>query len=213
MTQQASTTATAQQPAQQKSATNKKPAAVKAASKPSFYSVVDTSATAKVQHRIHDIQVDGGVQQVEFHYGKPTQMGFSQAMKFLKEGFIVRDPKGAVVIRPTETTLELSSQFGAGKVVAHLHELNRDALYTRAVSLPGGEKLSNTSTASELAEFIFNVTKSKLDASKRAQPRDQVVDDEQQPEPEETLGEGGDDDGDAGAAALVSDDEVGSQAA
>lgn len=134
-----------------------------------LYSVTDTSATAGNRKRTHDIMIDGEIKSVDFVYNAPTQMPFAEAMKFQKEGFIVKDDAGNVVNRPTEVTLESVAQFGPDKVVAYLSELTREALYARAAILPGGEDFTSATVKETLVSFLTESSRKKISDNTRSQ--------------------------------------------
>lgn len=121
---------------------------------PRMYTVQDTSCTASSPDRTHDMMIDGEVKSVNFKYPNPLPMPFAEAMKFLKDGFIVRDQEGNVVLMPTETKLETLTQFGVDKVIASLSELTVESLYARAAGMPGGERLRPNSTRPALISFL-----------------------------------------------------------
>lgn len=143
---------------------------------PRLFTVTDTSATSSNQKRVHDIFVDGKVKQVEFSYARATTMPFAEAMKFQKEGFIVHDEEGLLVPRPSESTVESIAQFGPDKVIADLGELTREALYSRAAVLSGGEKFSPGSPKDTLIDFIKESASKKIAANTRPDPEVEDID-------------------------------------
>lgn len=146
--------------------------------RPRLFAVTDTSATSTVPTRVHDVIVDGKTKQITFKYGEPSMLSFAEAMKFQKEGFIVNDEDGLLVQRPSETTVETLSQFGADKVIADLNELTREALYVRAATLPGGEVLKIGSPKDVLVKFIRDSASKKLKDSTATEEVTELADSE-----------------------------------
>lgn len=131
------------------------------------YKVFDTSCTGSSRKRTHDVMVDGELRQVEFNYPNAVEMPFAHAMKFLREGFIVKDDEGNVVNRPNEQTVESVVAFGTDSVVARLTELTAESLFTRVATLPGGEAFRANSSKNDMVAFLEESAKKKLGRSKR----------------------------------------------
>lgn len=103
--------------------------------------VIDSSLTLGNQKRIHQIIINNEVTDIVFVYGEDKFLPESVAMKFSKEGFrIVHPEDDSEVSIPREIPFGAPVQLKADEVIARYSELTFDALRTRAVILPGGEK-------------------------------------------------------------------------
>lgn len=103
--------------------------------------VIDSSVTLDNPKRVHQIILNGEVTDVIFNYGEDKFLPESVAMKFSKEGFrIVHPENDAEVEIPREIPVGAPVQLRPDEVIARYTELSFEALRTRAVILPGGEK-------------------------------------------------------------------------
>lgn len=132
-----------------------------------LFAVTDSSATTNNRKRTHDIIIDGDIKSVDFEYNKPTMLPFAEAMKFQKEGFVVKDEDGNIILAPTEMSIDSMTQFGPDKVVAHLHELTQESLYARAATLPGGEDFNPRAAKGELIAFLTSTATKKIKENRR----------------------------------------------
>lgn len=149
--------------------------------------VLDT--TAKTRSRVHEVEVKGVLQQLEFKPGKPIQLPFHVAAKFLRhEGFIRTDEHGTPMDweplpkQPGDLQAGEKLVLTPDQTVARLSELNFEALQRRAVLLPGGDEIATRPnvTSKELASFIAEQTAKIAKANQRP---DYVSDDEYTPPP------------------------------
>lgn len=132
------------------------------------YYVTDTSATLSNPKRIHEIILNNAIKSVSFQYGAPTELNFIEAMKFQKDGFVIKDEDDTIVRHAPETKLEDMKNFGPSAVVANLHELRRDALFARAVIIPGGENFNHATAVDTLIAFLESSAIKKLHANSKA---------------------------------------------
>lgn len=133
--------------------------------KTKMYEVVDSSCTSQYPSRIHDINIEGKIKQVKFAYGDKTLLPFAEAMKFQRDGFEVLDDKGAAMPRAADTPMEIAVRLAPDQVIARLSELTADALYARAVTLPGGEKFKANTSKDTLIGFLAEAAKAKTEPS------------------------------------------------
>lgn len=149
----------------------------RAGEKGRIFTVQDTSATMTAPSRTHEIMMNGQLKSITFKYGEPTPLPFVEAMKFQKEGFIIRNEDGGLVERPPENRLEDVQNYGPDKVVANLSELRRDALYARATTLPGGEKYNPQTSVSELIDFLIASAKQRIGENSKKERGVEEMDD------------------------------------
>ena len=103
--------------------------------------VIDSSLTLEHPKRIHQLIINGEITDIVFNYGEDKFLPESVAMKFAKEGFrIVHPDSEAEVEIPREIPYGAPVQLHPDEVIAKFTELTFEALRTRAVILPGGEK-------------------------------------------------------------------------
>lgn len=103
--------------------------------------VIDSSLTLDNAKRIHQVIINDEITDIVFEYGKDKLLPESVAMKFSKEGFrIVHIENDSEIIIPRETPVGAPVQLMPDEVIARFTELSFDALRTRCVILPGGEK-------------------------------------------------------------------------
>lgn len=103
--------------------------------------VIDSSVTLDNPKRIHQIIINDEIIDVVFVYGEDKFLPESVAMKFSKEGFrIVHPENDAEVEIPREIPVGAPVQLRPDEVIARYTDLSFEALRTRAVILPGGEK-------------------------------------------------------------------------
>lgn len=135
---------------------------------PDFLWVLDTTARAGHAHekRTHHMTVDNRVIGYEFEPDKRTKVPFAVALKFIRHPEFLAyygidadaHEFGRVMDTQHGRRLAAGESFalGADEVVAKFTELRQDALLSRALQLPGGERFKKTAPARELAEFITN---------------------------------------------------------
>lgn len=122
-----------------------------------MFKVTDTSATAAFPNRTHEIILNGEVKSIKFQYGEPTSLPFEEAAKFQKsEGFIVTNDDGDVMVKPSDVPPAVMHTMKTNECVARFDELTKDALYIRAVMLPGGEMFKGNSSKDELIAFLVD---------------------------------------------------------
>lgn len=119
--------------------------------------VIDSSLTLENQKRIHQIIINGEITDVVFVYGEDKFLPESVAMKFSKEGFrIVHPEDDSEVEIPREIPFGAPVQLKADEVIARYSELSFDALRTRSVILPGGEKfIQDVVEAQDMIDFLM----------------------------------------------------------
>jgi len=119
--------------------------------------VIDSSLTLNNPKRIHQIITNGELQDVVFVYGEDKFLPESVAMKFSKEGFrIVHIEDDAEIYIPREIPVGAPVQLRPDEVIARYTELTFDALRTRAVILPGGEKFIQDGVQSQdIIDFLI----------------------------------------------------------
>lgn len=103
--------------------------------------VSDTSATAENPTRTHHVTVNGIMQEVVFKYGEMKELAYETGIKFLQDGFIIREPgSDNPMKRPAATDENVRIRIGADEIVASYDELTDSALKLRAAGKPDGEK-------------------------------------------------------------------------
>ena len=119
--------------------------------------VIDSSLTLNNPKRIHQIITNGELQDVVFVYGEDKFLPESVAMKFSKEGFrIVHIEDDSEIYIPREIPVGAPVQLQPDEVIARYTELTFDALRTRAVILPGGEKFIQDGVQSQdIIDFLM----------------------------------------------------------
>jgi len=107
--------------------------------------------------RTHQVIINGEVSDVVFKYGEDKFLPESVAMKFSKEGFrIVHIEDDAEIYIPREIPVGAPVQLRPDEVIARYTELTFDALRTRAVILPGGEKFIQDGVQSQdIIDFLI----------------------------------------------------------
>ena len=122
-----------------------------------FLKVIDSSLTLNNPKRIHQIITNGELQDVVFVYGEDKFLPESVAMKFSKEGFrIVHIEDDSEIYIPREIPVGAPVQLQPDEVIARYTELTFDALRTRAVILPGGEKFIQDGVQSQdIIDFLM----------------------------------------------------------
>jgi len=124
-----------------------------------FLKVIDSSLTLENSKRIHQVIINGEITDVVFVYGEDKFLPESVAMKFSKEGFkIVHPENDSEVEIPREIPVGAPVQLRPDEVIARYNELSFDALRTRAVILPGGEKFIQEGVeAQEMIDFLMGL--------------------------------------------------------
>ena len=122
-----------------------------------FLKVIDSSLTLNNAKRIHQVIINDEITDIVFEYGKDKILPESVAMKFSKEGFrIVHLESDAEVLIPRETPVGAPVQLMPDEVIARFTELSFDALRTRCVILPGGEKFVQEGVEiQEMVDFLM----------------------------------------------------------
>lgn len=115
--------------------------------------VFDTSATSEVPVREHDIVFNGLIEKIKFNYGQPTVLPVEKALKFNKDGFIIKGMDDSPYEKPVQVDNVTQSRLAPGEVVAKLEELTTEALRIRVALKPNGEALSKAKKE-ELIEFL-----------------------------------------------------------
>ena len=122
-----------------------------------FLKVIDSSLTLDHAIRTHQVVINGEVSDVVFKYGEDKLLPESVAMKFSKEGFrIVHIEDDAEIYIPREIPIGAPVQLKPDEVIARYTELTFEALRTRAVILPGGEKFIQDGVQSQdIIDFLI----------------------------------------------------------
>lgn len=115
--------------------------------------VFDTSATSEFPVREHDIVFNGVIEKVRFQYGQPTVLPMEKALKFNKDGFIIKGMDDSPYEKPVQADNVTQSRLAPGEVVAKLEELTTEALRIRVALKPNGEALAKAKKE-ELVEFL-----------------------------------------------------------
>lgn len=119
--------------------------------------VFDTSATSDAPVREHDIMFNGVIEKVKFNYGQPTVLPVEKALKFNKDGFIIKGMDDSHYEKPVQVDNVTQSRLAPGEVVAKLEELTTEALRIRVALKPNGEALAKAKKE-ELVEFLKGET-------------------------------------------------------
>lgn len=119
--------------------------------------VFDTSATSDAPVREHDIMFNGVIEKVKFNYGQPTVLPVEKALKFNKDGFIIKGMDDSPYEKPVQVDNVTQSRLAPGEVVAKLEELTTEALRLRAAVMPNGETVAKAKKE-ELIEFLKGAT-------------------------------------------------------
>lgn len=102
--------------------------------------VIDHSVTELVPERIHQIPVDGEIVEVKFNHDVDTVLPFGLGVKFLKDGFTVKELDGTEELRlPPVPSDSIAQQLASDECVAKYSELTLEALKLRAAQKAGGE--------------------------------------------------------------------------
>lgn len=119
--------------------------------------VIDSSLTLENSKRIHQIIINGEITDIVFVYGEDKFLPESVAMKFSKEGFKIVHPENDTEVEiPREIPFGAPVQLRPDEVIARYSELSFDALRTRAVILPGGEKFIQEGVeAQDMIDFLM----------------------------------------------------------
>lgn len=119
--------------------------------------VIDSSLTLENSKRIHQIIINGEITDIVFVYGEDKFLPESVAMKFSKEGFKIVHPENDTEVEiPREIPFGAPVQLRPDEVIARYSELSFDALRTRAVILPGGEKFIQEGVeAQDMIDFLI----------------------------------------------------------
>lgn len=121
-----------------------------------MFLVIDSSCTAEGKPRIHDILVDGHFERIVFKYGEPTLLPYHKAVKFMLDGFTVKDADtDSTLHNPSVTDETVRIRIGADEIVAKYEELEMTALKIRAGKMVGGEVyITKKASKAELIAFI-----------------------------------------------------------
>lgn len=102
--------------------------------------VIDTTLNEEYPAKEHDVIVDGAVQTIAFRLGKDTILPYKMALKFMKDGFIVRELEDGYDINlPPVAAENVTQQLAHDECVAKYEELTMPALKVRAAQRIGGE--------------------------------------------------------------------------
>lgn len=138
-----------------------------------LFKVIDSSLTLDSPKRTHQIIIDGEIVDVVFEYGTDKILPEAVAMKFAKDGFrIVHFECGTEVYIPHDNPIGAPVKLGDDEVIARYTELTFEAIRTRAVILPGGEKFVKEDA--EIKDMIDFLMKKPLDVV------DVVIDEEEE---------------------------------
>lgn len=107
--------------------------------KQKYLAVTDSSATEEVKEREHEIVVGGEIIPVKFKHGEPTILPFEQGVKFMKDGFTVREVDGKDLKLPPVAADNVVQSLKPNECVATYDELTLNALKMRAAQRSGGE--------------------------------------------------------------------------
>lgn len=130
--------------------------------------VIDSTATPKDERvygsgpRTHEQIVDGVHMPFTFEYGKPLAMPEKIARKFLKhDAWKLTDASGTVLPfqrppkQPHEAQAGEQFKLADNECVARYDELSNEALKTRVLEMPGGEKFADAAPSRKaVIEFI-----------------------------------------------------------
>lgn len=132
--------------------------------------VQDTTATAVSGMRTHDILCDGRVFQYSFKPGEALEMPPAHAWKFVPiDSFIVTDEKDNRIRQTIPITKGVETgQLKDDECIARYEELTIEALLSRAVPLPGGERMGRQSGKEGLAAFLIAARKTKTPSAPAA---------------------------------------------
>lgn len=158
-------------------ATESKAAAAAAApKKPALLLVLDTTATAEVPKRVHDMTVNGRITPFTFERGKPLAMPPAVAFKFLAhDAFWLVDENGnrqdyrRRPKQPDELQAGEHLELADNETVARYEELSTPALMQRVLELPGSDKFAvGNPVRSEVIRFIVEIkAKARKENTKR----------------------------------------------
>lgn len=142
--------------------------------------VIDMTATPNSGPREHDMMVDGVVRSIKFVPGKPYKMPREVAVKFLRisTAFKLTDADGNVLAwrgvpkQPDELQAGEKLRLAPDETVANYNDLHDEALWLRAVSLPGGEKVTKDGSREDVIAFIIGAIaeRKKLNSVNEANP-------------------------------------------
>lgn len=139
--------------------------------------VLDTTATPDVRERSHDMMVDGIVTPFKFEYGKPRELPYAIAVKFLRHSaFLLTDAKGSRLAyqrrpkQPDELGAGEQFKLGEDEVVARYDELSSHALQQRVLEMPDGDRFAENPKRDEMIAFIVAARKAKEAANKAKEP-------------------------------------------
>jgi hypothetical protein len=134
--------------------------------KPSVLHVLDTTATHDGPPREHAMTLEGGItRNYRFTAGKPTELPWEIALKFLKhDAFRLTDADGNLI--PWRGTPRQPEDLAAGErfhladdeVVARYDELTTQALQMRCAQMPSGESIARARDRDAMIAFIVERT-------------------------------------------------------
>lgn len=101
--------------------------------------VIDSSVNEDNPVREHEIIVKGQIIPVVFRLGEPKILPFEHAMKFMKDGFTVKEVNGSDINLPAVPTDSVSAQLAPDETVAKYSELTFSALKLRAAQKSDGD--------------------------------------------------------------------------
>jgi len=143
--------------------------------------IIDTTTTADRTtdagvlvsgRRTHHMIVDGVVKPYTFEHGKPLEVEYAIAQRFLEiEGFRLADEKGNVqpFVRLPKQPEHLQAgeklKFADDETIARLSELTTQALQRRAFQMAGGEYFANSNDRAAIAGFIVENRKARQKAN------------------------------------------------
>lgn len=124
--------------------------------RPDTLFVEDLTSHDPTTPRVHRIMVKGQFKDYGFLPGKPVELPFGVAAKFLiDDAWVVTDHEGNVYRpSPKRVKSEDIKSLSPTQVIADLSELTTQALYVRSVKFPGGEVLTRATSRDEFIEFL-----------------------------------------------------------
>ncbi len=138
-----------------------------------FLEVIDSSTTETHRERTHDIIVNGEVIPITFVFGKRTILPFEQGIKFMKDGFEVKEVDGDSLELPAVASENVQFQLKKDECVAKYTELTLSALKLRAAKKNGGEMYLDA-TDEDREDIISFITGEELHTVIDKEPDDEI---------------------------------------
>ncbi len=101
--------------------------------------VIDSSVNEENPKRVHEVIIEGEIEEVKFSLDEPTVLPFKVGVKFMKDGFTVREATGEDIVLPAVATDNVAAQIASDECVAKYSELTFSALKIRAAQEVDGE--------------------------------------------------------------------------